>query len=485
MARVAMLLLLLTTAFVDGLAQVTTIPYIVRPGDTAYAIALECRVNLNDVLDANPMITSWTSLQPGQTIQLPSTASCPWSISSPAATQTLPPITTSTSAATTFATVVTTQTSSASGVNAGQTYTVVGGDTAYNIAARFGISLAGLEVANPGTVTDWNILQIGISLQIPPVIPSTVSAYIATVPTSYIVTVPTSPSPPAASTSLVTIPTGYMGTTSSNATSASVNILSSSILTGYMGTAPSSPTPSSPSGSELSQVTGTLAVRNLDLGEGIESPRDVYTFYSGDGSVERGWPPISSWLSFNAMFRNVEPYIGQGCVDGVPANSQSETDNIRDSIIAVANQSYMDPRFILAVVMQESNGCVRVVSTAGGNDNPGLMQSFEGTGSCDSNGVPVYPCPPSVIRQMIVDGTAAPVQGPTLVSALNKAASLDNCEPAQAFYRAARLYNSGLNSLLADGDLGGAPGATLCYSSDIANRLLGWVNGAKQCYLDG
>ncbi|KAI1615422.1 glucan 1,3-beta-glucosidase [Exophiala viscosa] len=481
MARLAKLLLLLTLAFLHGLAQDTTIPYIVRPGDTAYALAIECGVNLNDVIAANPTITSWTSLQPDQTIQLPSTANCPWLVSSGAASQVVPSSITSTCATTTFTTVVTSQASSASGVTGGQTYTVVAGDTAYNIAARFGISLAALEVANSGIVTDWNLLQIGITLQIPPVIPSTASAYSATISTGYMGTALTSPSPSAASTTLATSPSGYVALTLSSAASASVAIPSSSIPTGYMGTPPSSPTPLTPSVSELSQVTGALAVRNLDLGEGIESPRDVYNFYSGDGSVEQGWPPISSWLSFNAMFRNVEPYIGQGCVDGVPANSPSETDNIRDSIIAVANQSYMDPRFILAVVMQESNGCVRVVSTAGGNDNPGLMQSFEGTGSCDSNGMPVFPCPPSVIRQMIVDGTAAPVQGATLVSALNKAASLDNCEPAQAFYRAARLYNSGLNSLPADGDLGGDPGATLCYSSDIANRLLGWVNGAKQC----
>lgn len=346
-----------------------------------------------------------------------------------------PAITSTSQAATTFSTVTTTQTSS---VNGGQTYTVVQGDTAYNIAARFGISLADLEVANAGIVPDWNLLQVGITLQIP----SASSATITTTPT------------------------------------------------GSMGTAPSIPTPSSPqipdsSASALSSVTGSLAVRNLDLDEGTQSPRDVYNFYSGDGSVEQGWPPTSSWLSFNALWEEVEPYIGQKCVDNVPANSPNETDNVRDSIIAVANKTYMDPRFILAVVMQESNGCVRVVSTAGGNSNPGLMQSFEGKGSCDNNGMPVYPCPPTVIHQMIVDGTAAPVEGPTLVSALNKAASMDNCEPAQAFYRAARLYNSGLNSMPASGDLGGAPGATLCYSSDIANRLLGWVNGAKECHLDG
>ncbi len=185
------------------------------------------------------------------------------------------------------------------------------------------------------------------------------------------------------------------------------------------------------------------------------------------------------------MFDHAKQYMGQNCVDNVQANSANETDAIRSSILSVAGQTCMDPRFILAVVMQESNGCVRVVSTVGGNANPGLMQSFEGSGSCNSGGTTLSPCPSSVIHQMIIDGTARPdvSSGVTLVSALNQASSMDDCEPAQAFYRAARFYNSGPSSLPANGDLGGAPGATLCYSSDIANRLLGWVTGTSACHL--
>lgn len=51
---------------------------------------------------------------------------------------------------------------------------------------------------------------------------------------------------------------------------------------------------------------------------------------------------------------------------------------------------------------------------------------------------------------------------------------------AQAIYRAARVYNSG--SVPGSNDLG-AVGATRCYCSDVANRLMGWVGAQKTCNL--
>ena len=52
----------------------------------------------------------------------------------------------------------------------------------------------------------------------------------------------------------------------------------------------------------------------------------------------------------------------------------------------------------------------------------------------------------------------------------------------QNFYEAARIYNSGSidpSGILEDG------GATHCYASDIANRLLGWTTARTKCNLDG
>lgn len=53
-------------------------------------------------------------------------------------------------------------------------------------------------------------------------------------------------------------------------------------------------------------------------------------------------------------------------------------------------------------------------------------------------------------------------------------------DEAKAFYVAARLYNSGEladSKKLEDGI------ATHCYSSDIANRLTGWVMSDHKCDL--
>lgn len=245
-----------------------------------------------------------------------------------------------------------------------------------------------------------------------------------------------------------------------------------------------------PSPTALAQVTGALA-KVIDTGAGATNPQTTYTEYHGSGSVEQGWPAMSAWLSFDEQWNNLQSSLGQNCGAGVPDNSDFETLELKNAILTIASDVQLDSRFILAVVAQESNGCVRVQTTSLANPNPGLLQSFEGKGSCNHNGAVDVPCPVSVINQMIVDGAAAPVDGVTLVSALNQATSaVPGIEPAQAFYRAARLYNSGPDSLppATGGDLGSAiDAATRCYASDIANRLLGWSSGRlgpSPCKLD-
>lgn len=473
-------MLLLAIAAAGILVTVCGTPYTVSAGDTACGIAVQCGIELRPLLDANPNVSAWNTLQQAQVIQLPAPASCG---SCSTCSQPAP----AGSSAATAATAPTT-------TMAGKTYTVVAGDTASNIATHFGVTLEALEAANPGKVADWNLLQIGVVLNIPLASPST-SASMAT-PSGLLLTstlqYPASPAystqtlpQPAATTSVWTVSSGDTG----NGIASSVSVPFSDISTanptvvwtqlspGQIITIPPAPT-------GLSQVTGAAAVGAIDTGEGVTNPTNTYTFYSGDGSAAAGWPQMSDWLAFDAMFDNLKAYMGHSCINNVPGNTPDETEQVRDAILSVSNQTYMDPRFILAVVMQESNGCVRVVTTAGGNSNPGLMQSFKGKGSCNRGGQILSPCPNSVIHQMIVDGTAAPVDGVTLVKALNQAISLGVSDLAQGFYRAARLYNSGASSLPANGDLGGAPGATLCYSSDIANRLTGWVDSPRTCRLD-
>jgi hypothetical protein len=160
----------------------------------------------------------------------------------------------------------------------------------------------------------------------------------------------------------------------------------------------------------------------------------------------------------------------------VPNNSQQETTDIHDAIVSVAKTTSVDPRFILATIMQESGGCVRVPSTNGGVANPGLMQDHAGSASC----VNTNPCPKDKITQMISEGTAGTQAGDGLANCLNEAASKGG-KDAQTFYWGARIYNTG--SYAPPADLGKPKYGTSCYSSDIANRLTGWTSLKTSCTL--
>lgn len=58
----------------------------------------------------------------------------------------------------------------------------------------------------------------------------------------------------------------------------------------------------------------------------------------------------------------------------MPRNSDAETEEMKNAITEVANSTGVDSRFILATIMQESTGCVRVITTEYSHFNPGLMQ---------------------------------------------------------------------------------------------------------------
>jgi hypothetical protein len=163
--------------------------------------------------------------------------------------------------------------------------------------------------------------------------------------------------------------------------------------------------------------------------------------------------------------------IGAAC-----DNTEAETNDIKLAIQKVAASSSVDvdERFILAIIMQESKGCVRVQSTNNGVQNTGLMQSHDGAGSCNKNGVMTTPCPQDEITLMIQDGTAGTSAG----DGLQQCFAAQSGETAARYYKAARTYNSG--SIASSGNLGQGI-ATHCYASDIANRLSGWAGDVTEC----
>ncbi|PYH97276.1 hypothetical protein BO71DRAFT_448025 [Aspergillus ellipticus CBS 707.79] len=222
-------------------------------------------------------------------------------------------------------------------------------------------------------------------------------------------------------------------------------------------------------------TNSAVAVKTINDSTGKSSGTDSYTMYTGDGSTQDGWPAKSDWLSFDELWKVNKASISESCSNnGWGAdNSATETQDIYDAINEVAKESEVDHRLILAVVMQESKGCVRVPTTANSVSNPGLMQSYEGTGTCYGKST----CPKSEIVQMIRDGAVGTASGDGYATLINLAKS----NTVAAYYKSARLYNSGINSLESSDNLSSSSGATSCYASDVANRLTGWVTAATKC----
>ena len=196
--------------------------------------------------------------------------------------------------------------------------------------------------------------------------------------------------------------------------------------------------------------------------------------FNGDGSASAGWPAQDSWADFETAFQNSAVNMKASCAQwSVEDDSAQEIADIKSALQSVASQSGLDSRFLLAVMMQESNGCVRVPTTDNGVANPGLFQSHDGPGSCNS-GSPMTPCPASQITQMITDGAEGTPSGDGLKQCLSQSSG----SGSQPYYQAAVIYNSGnLPSNLDDNT------ATPCYASDVANRLMGWWSGTSSCTL--
>lgn len=157
-------------------------------------------------------------------------------------------------------------------------------------------------------------------------------------------------------------------------------------------------------------------------------------------------------------------------------NSPQELRDIKSFLPKAADYAGVPASLFLAMMMQESDGCVRVGTTANGVTNPGIMQSNNGEGNC----IKISPCPVNRIEQMLMEGA-----GKNREFGLKQAVDLfkNISEPAK-FYRAARAYNAGPNGVVAENLEQG--GATRCYASDIANRLLGWTHRADRvCPYDG
>lgn len=226
--------------------------------------------------------------------------------------------------------------------------------------------------------------------------------------------------------------------------------------------------------------TASIANNPSDITSG--SPGlDAYSFFSGDGSSSSGWPSMSSWVSFQSLFDANKAVMKASCLSLEPnaaPTSDAELGQIWNAIQSASWRSGVDQRFILAVLLQESKGCVRVHTTANAVPNPGLMQDHAGVFSCNDRdtGAVLDPCPDWAIFGMIDEGVSGTAAGDGLAGVLNRVGG--SAGDAATYYTAARVYNSGSYT---PGDLGDGRGSTTCYASDVANRLVGWVYAPSTC----
>lgn len=113
------------------------------------------------------------------------------------------------------------------------------------------------------------------------------------------------------------------------------------------------------------------------------------------------------------MFQSCEnnPSTGSG-------DTREQAGQIWNAIQQVAEASLVDHRFILAIIMQESQGCVNIITTPNpdGVDNPGLMQTAGGV-SFVGNDASVDAQQAS-IKQMVTDGTQGTEFGDGLVQCM-------------------------------------------------------------------
>jgi hypothetical protein len=171
--------------------------------------------------------------------------------------------------------------------------------------------------------------------------------------------------------------------------------------------------------------------------------------YSGPSS---SFPPISQWVSFETLWSRSAPEMQAA------GNSDSENSLIKSAILTVSTSCGVDSRAILATIMQESGGNVRVTSTHNGVGNPGLMQSHAGMNFNPAD-------PEGSILQMVRDGA----EGTSSGDGLKQTLAAQNGD----YYEAFRKYNSGSVNRA---ELNDGMGATALYVQQMANRLMGAVS---------
>lgn len=397
--------------------------YTVKAGDTFSSIATALGTTIAALEEANPK-ASPTNLQVGDQLSIP-TASPPIFVTSPAP---VAPLSSPTPVAT---------------APASRTYTIQAGDTFTKIAAKYGISVASLEAANP---TDSpTSLQVGEVIKIPSI--TTPTPTVQPIPAPLQPPIPT-PAPliSTPAPALPSVPSSSTYTIHAGDTLSTIAFHFSVSLASLEAANPSLNPAILAIGQTISLPPGTTNPSQASTSSSTTGIGGPFIMYSGPW---QSYPPPSQWASYSALWAQNAALMSYN-------DSPSEISFVKSAIDTVSAESGVDARVILCIIMQESGGNVRVGNTFNGVVNTGIMQAFNGV-SFDPNNVQ------GSILQMVRDGVEGTASGPGLVQAYSM---------YRNWYEAARKYNSGSVDV---SQLNNAMGATANYVVDFANRLMGHV----------
>lgn len=186
------------------------------------------------------------------------------------------------------------------------------------------------------------------------------------------------------------------------------------------------------------------------------------------GGHLKNYPSSDAWLSWDALWDlNREQILSS---NGGNAYLQHY---IMQAIVQVAEENNIDPRLLLVLIMQESNGNA-AAPCQGSMPRCGIMHAPKGSHFDDSK-------PKESILDMIREGVEGSLRrGPGYADFFAGKPRLANV-PVGSPYAAARAYKSGAVDANLDRVTWGQSSYVDGYVNDIANRLTGW-NGQKKAF---
>lgn len=303
-------------------------------------------------------------------------------------------------------------------------YTIASGDTFFEIAKRFKVSVADIQNSNPGVRPE--ALQVGQVINIP----GSSAGHDEPRPAPV----------PAAGT--YSIKSG--DTFDAIAKRLGVDITAIQSLN-------SGVKPESLQVGQIINVPDKPVVIDHDDVKHLKYHIEGYENLSGPVT---NFPHPSRWASYEHLFKTNERLM-------LLSSTPSEVASIKKWIPIIAHESGVDPRVILCIIMQESGGNVRVPTTLSPAPdfikNTGLMQAHNGQEWDARN-------PDRCIEKMIRDGAQGTVHGDGLIQCYH--------QWDRDWYHACRAYNSGRVNR---NDLSDGITATGHYVERVANRLVGNV----------